>query len=192
MSCVLRYYGWSRRDTRHTEKREIKQIERMNREKDREGHNYLSWIEVRANCFNKWLIKQLIFLKYREIRILVKVTTTMGFKNCFLNEWQEKILKKDFTFPALKMPNRPARFLSFKADMVPLLVSDFNPLLDERLTVEWVPVPKPLPVPLLDESEPTLPLLIVLRSSNGKSSGGRNPDLYFSITTRESYIDWLV
>lgn len=108
-----------------------------------------------------------------------------GFLN---NVRKTKIIKHDFTFPALKMPKSPARFLSFKADMVPLLVSDFNPLLDERLTVEWILLPKPLPFPLLDESEPTLPLLIVLRSSKGKSSGGRNPDLYRSTTNRESFI----
>ena len=94
------------------------------------------------------------------------------------------IVTSEVTFPALNIPKRPALFFNFIADMVPLLVSDLNPPEPGKLMVAWKP---PLPSPLLDESEPMLPLRTSLKSSNGTSSGGRNPDLYFSITSRESY-----
>ena len=93
----------------------------------------------------------------------------------------------DVTLPALNMLKMPARFLSFMAVNVPLFDSDLRiPLEDVRLIVEWrAPLLTP-PPPLLDESEPTLPLRILLRSSKGTSSGGEKPDLYRSITNRES------
>lgn len=80
-----------------------------------------------------------------------------------------------FTFPALNMLKMPALFLSFMAVKVPPLVSDLR-IPEERLMVEWMAL-LPTPPPLLDESEPTLPLRILLRSSKGTSSGGENPDL---------------
>lgn len=89
-----------------------------------------------------------------------------------------------FTFPALNMLKMPARFLSFMAVSVPPFVSDLR-IPEERLMVEWMAL-LPTPPPLLEESEPTLPLRILLRSSKGTSSGGEKPDLYRSITNRES------
>lgn len=76
----------------------------------------------------------------------------------------------------------PTRFFNFMAVNVPTFDSDLRIPLDVRLMVDGM-----APPPLLDESEPTLPLRILLRSSNGTSSGGEKPDLYRSITNRESY-----
>lgn len=70
------------------------------------------------------------------------------------------------------MLNMPTRFLSLIDERVPLFVSPLIPI-DGRL-------PLVCDMPLIDApplSKLELLSLVVLRSSNGMSSGGRNPDL---------------
>lgn len=80
------------------------------------------------------------------------------------------------TLLELNMANRPIRFFSLPAVMVPFTVID---------SALWAPMPDdtyvlPPDVVWDAESPPRL------KSSNGISPGGSNPDLYFSITKNVS------